>query len=111
MFARCEGSSNCVIFLIDADGSEVGELTDVDDVGSATDPDLSNDGERVIFAVRNGLRLLDIDSGNVEDHSDGRGDTNPAWSPDDSQIAFSGDGTATRGRRTRTASSASTAWR
>jgi len=90
VFARCVGNTDCVLFLINADGTEVGPLTDVDEVGSATDPRFSTDGKRVIFTVRDGLRILNIASGVVTVHSPTRGDTNGSWSPDDSMVTFSG---------------------
>ncbi|MCI0346131.1 MAG: hypothetical protein L0221_11920, partial [Chloroflexi bacterium] len=90
VFARCIPDGDCVLFMIDADGTEIGRLTSPGEVGSATDPGFAHDGNRVAFSTPDGLRILDIDSGEITDHSSGSEDANADWSPDDSRLTFSG---------------------
>jgi Tol biopolymer transport system component len=88
VFARCSPDEGCVLVMINADGSDEEELTDVDEDGSATDPGFANDGVQVVFSTEGGLRILNVDTGQVSDHSTGPTDANGAWSPDDSMLAF-----------------------
>ncbi len=89
-FARCPpDGSECTIYIRVADGSEnARRLTSADD-GSAFDPSLSHDGTRILYSV-NGLRILDVESGDSVRHSNVADDSDGTWSSDDTQIIYAG---------------------
>ncbi len=86
-FARCTGN-DCVIVILDPSaGTAPEDLTSLDD-GSAIDPAMTHDGQRVAYAVRDGLRIIDVGSREWTQHSTGRDDISPSWSTDDSNLTF-----------------------
>lgn len=88
-FARCPADGgNCLLFIRDADRSEPARRL-TGSGSSAFDPSLSRDGTRVLYSV-SGLRILDIESGDIVRHSNGADDSDGAWSPDDSRIVYAG---------------------
>ena len=95
------------LFLIDADGSHLRQLT-TNDVGGDYDPAWSPDGRTIVFGRNSGGRSdiwqVDVSSEQVSQLTFyGRGDsgpTGPEFSPDGSRIAFTNgrpDAVATRG--------------
>ena len=79
---------------MDADGTNVQQLTDNDDWDE--DPAWSPDGKRIAFhSDRDGnyeIFVMDADGTNVQQLTDNDGwDGDPAWSPDGKRIAFSSD--------------------
>jgi Tol biopolymer transport system component len=101
VFESCKSASSmgngmdCGISIMNADGSDMRQLTDLD---GDTSPSLSPDGTRVTF-------VSDKRDGNYEIyliHTDGSGlarlttnpglDLQPSWSPDGSQIMYSSAG-------------------
>lgn len=87
LFARCKSATVCALFAINpADGTETGPLTKAG--GFAVDPAISNDGKRVVYTTKVGLRIRPIDGGAIVTHSTGTNDLNPYWSPDDSKLVF-----------------------
>lgn len=90
---RVDGISQ--IFKMNADGSDVQQITDtgIED----TYPEISPDGQRIVFVRRdmesgsldNEIWVMDIDGSNQERLTDNPvSDIRPAWSPDGTQIVF-----------------------
>ena len=88
-FARCPpDGANCTIYVRPADSSE--NARRLTSTGSdAFDPSLSRDGTRILYSV-SGLRIIDIESGDIVRHSNGADDSDGAWSSDDTQIVYAG---------------------
>jgi Tol biopolymer transport system component len=81
------------VFVMDADGSNVDQLTD--SAGEDWHPDWSPDGSQILFtSKRNGtwdVFVMDADGSNVSQLTPTNEDEwRPTWSPDGSQIAFAG---------------------
>ena len=81
------------IYVINADGSGVVQLTDND--SDERDPEWSPDGNRIMFVSDrdNDVEMYDIyvmnaDGSGVEQLTDGCSNRSPAWSPDGDRIAF-----------------------
>ncbi len=82
------------IYLMDADGSNIVQLTD--GPGVHRDPAWSPDGERIAFASETGLEVdiyvMDADGSNVVRLTEHPArDHEPTWSPDGAHIAFTSD--------------------
>jgi len=85
------GGTQCGLFLMDADGSGLRQLTNVD---GDSEPSLSPDGTRVAFdsSKRDGdyeIYLIHTDgSGLVRLTTHPGNDLHPGWSPDGNQISY-----------------------
>jgi Tol biopolymer transport system component len=86
------------LFVMNADGSDVEQLTSSDRVDNAALPAWSPDGTRIAIVVSNyqdgsDIFSIDIESRALEDITEnpGQHDTAPAWSPDGTRIAFQSD--------------------
>lgn len=91
VFARCPSDgSDCSIYLRPADLSAKARRIISATSVSALDPAISPDGKRIAYVVEPGLRIFTISTGAFVRHSNGSGDTNPAWSPDGTQLTFAG---------------------
>jgi Tol biopolymer transport system component len=95
-------NANYDIYVMDADGRNVRRLTSA--MSDEEDPAWSPDGSRIAFVRGNDLTLggvayitscsseiyvMDADGGKEINLTQGQGGTDPAWSPDGKQIAFS----------------------
>ena len=97
VFVTCQShnslgmGSQCGISIMDADGSHLRQLTNLDD---DILPSLSPDGMRVAFRSRrrdgnDEIYVINSDGSNLARLTDNPGEnTAPTWSPDGSQIAF-----------------------
>jgi hypothetical protein len=82
------------IFIMDADGSNIHQLTSNEDIDEF--PDWSPDGDQIAFVSdRYGdpeIFVMNTDGTNLRQLTSNNGQSiYPAWSPDGSQIAFSSD--------------------
>ena len=88
------GDSSADIFVVNADGSDLRNLTNNDfDEGFAA---WSQDGTQIVYVTRandqDDIRIMDADGGNIRQLTDdAASDTFPAWSPNGEQIAFQSD--------------------
>jgi TolB protein len=91
-FASVRNNALADIYVMNADGSELRQLTD--DAASDTQPAWSPDGARLVFvsdrAGDNDLYLMNADGTEPTPLSSvvGISEIDPAWSPDGSQIVF-----------------------
>jgi len=84
------------IYLINADGTGLIQLTDTSGDEQNADPAWSRDGQRLAFARGNwggthanwNIYTMNADGSNVVQLTTGGGDTEPAWGPDDRAIVF-----------------------
>ena len=82
------------IFVMDADGSNPRQLTDLG--GTNWDPAWSPDGATLVFSHLDDiwhLYLVNADGSNLRELADAGDGWKPAWSPDGSRIAFASDRT------------------
>lgn len=90
-FTRCApGGGGCAIYLRPANASAKARLIIGATSGAARDPSISHDGTKIAYSVSTGLRVVTISTRKYVDRPKGAGDTNPDWSPNDSQLVFSG---------------------
>jgi len=96
VFARCNGSTDCVLVVVDpSDPGNERVLTNPAN-GSATDPAFSPNGTKVVFSLKDdakkqyGLRVLDMVTLNVEPQSTGKLDSGGFFSPDGKDLVFAG---------------------
>lgn len=88
------GSNSADIFIVNADGSDLRNLTDNDfDEGFAS---WSQDGTQIVYISRENdqddLQIMNADGSNVRRLTDDSAtDSFPAWSPNGMQIAFQSD--------------------
>jgi TolB protein len=87
------------VFVMDADGDDVQQLTPERDGRSSGQPTWSPDGRQIAYVHGpsvdsgvpsrfGGLFLMSADGSEVRRLTQGRADTDPAWSPDGREIAF-----------------------
>jgi Ca2+-binding RTX toxin-like protein len=76
------------LWMVREDGVALRQLRPGDD---ASDPDLSGDGRRVVYAAADGIHLLTVEPVFQDSGSLTRG-TDPEFSPDGTRIAFVRDG-------------------
>lgn len=86
-----DDTSDTDIYVMRIDGSETRRLTDHPD--SDWDPDLSPDGQKVVFVSnrdgKSDIYLVNVDGTDLTRLTeDADNDTNPAWSPGGQQIVF-----------------------
>jgi Tol biopolymer transport system component len=95
VFSRVEGNDGT--YIINADGSEERQLTEI----VALEPAWSPDGTRIAFGSDHGgfrgIYIIDADGSNIQRLSDTRlGENCPDWSPDGTKLVFAswrdGDG-------------------
>ena len=90
-FTRCPSDgSDCSIYIRPADLSAKAERVIGATNANASDPAISPDGKKIMYRVQPGLRIVTIASRTFVRHSNGSGDTNPAWSPNGKQVVFAG---------------------
>ncbi len=100
VFVSCKSQDSvgmgtqCGIYIMDADGSNMRQLTDLDDDIA---PALSPDGTQVVFTSlqRDGnheIYVINTDGSGLTRLTTNKGeDISPSWSPDGSQIAYMSD--------------------
>lgn len=84
-----EGGANYDIFVMNADGTGVANLTggpaDIESGASQLNPHWSPDGQSIVFDGDDGLYVIDADGSNLRRLADGQ---QGAWSPDGERLAF-----------------------
>jgi Tol biopolymer transport system component len=94
VFARRLHGQQQSVWIVDATGQNLHALTD-GLVHWDADPDWSNGGPRIVFRRDFDIWTINADGSNLQPVvQDAATDEAPAWSPNDSQILFRGDGTA-----------------
>lgn len=104
VFAAKDDNRNSQIFTMNADGSDVKQLTHFPPDGEAYSPSWSPDGKQIMFSSAKGgistgpaLWVMDADGGNQRflHHSDPGNEhsfpiigNHPRWSPDGTKVAF-----------------------
>jgi Tol biopolymer transport system component len=88
---QSDRDGNLEIYSMDSDGTNVTRLTN--DPAIDVVPSLSHDGSKIAFVSSRGgqgsnIYLMNMDGSDVEQLTFGYLDENPAWSPDDQQIAY-----------------------
>ncbi len=79
------------LYLIDPDGSNLTQLTDMDP--DPFFPTWSPDGSRIVFAAEGDIYVVNPDGSDLTNLTSGPSEDNyPVWSPDGSRIAFSSCG-------------------
>jgi len=89
VFSRCQSNTVCELFRIDpATGKEKGPLTTAG--GYAADAAISNDGTRVAYTTKTGIRIMNLATGALDPtfFSKGPAELGPFWSPDDQNIVW-----------------------
>jgi len=84
-----DGSNTSSIYIMDADGSNLTRLTDIESNDKL--PTWSPDGSRIAFHKRGDLGVINVDGSNLVRVVTGREDMSldiPCWSPDSRRIAF-----------------------
>lgn len=87
------------VFVMDADGDDVQQLTPERDGRSSGQPAWSPDGRQIAYVHGpsvdsgvpsrfGGLFVMNADGSEVRRLTEGHADTDPSWSPDGSEIAF-----------------------
>jgi hypothetical protein len=90
VYSRCTTRTECVLFMMNANGSDVGPLTSLQEDGSASDPAFSFDGTKILFTLPGGISVLIVESGEIIAQTSTEGDISPAWAPDGNAILFAG---------------------
>ncbi len=89
VFSRCQSNTVCELFRIDpATHKEKGPLTTAG--GYAADSAISNDGKRVAYTTKTGIRIRNLATGALDPNffSMGPAELGPFWSPDDKTIVW-----------------------
>jgi len=82
------------IFVMNADGTDVRQLTDDDDEAYSVAPEWSPDGSRILFsraashAENTGIFEMNPDGSNVRQLTSRYLGSEPTWSPDGTRVAF-----------------------
>lgn len=88
----CGGGSNYDVYVMNADGSDVQNLTtspsDVQECFSQTAPRWSPDGRMIAYEGDDGLYVMNADGSGQRKLVDGGGMSGFAWSPDGSDFAY-----------------------
>jgi dipeptidyl aminopeptidase/acylaminoacyl peptidase len=82
------------VWSMNPDGTGKTELLGTDSVDSETNPAVSPDGARIAYVyANNDIHVMNADGGGVKRiTTDGNDNQDPAWSPDNKRIVFSGRG-------------------
>lgn len=97
VFAREEpdpdgGPARSGIYIVNADGTGLTQLTDNPSSFGESSPTFSPDGEHIVFArFGGGIFRIDRDGSDLIRLTNRDSDSNPSYSPDGDQIAFSRD--------------------
>ena len=84
------------IYVMDADGSNLRQLTDNDVVVSDTHPSWSPSGDRIAFSSNSDgdfdIWMIDVEDRSLTQLTDNSvSDSYPSWSPDGNRVAFASD--------------------
>ena len=77
-------SRDSSIWIMDADGKNEKQITDV----IAKNPVYSPDGQRIVFGGSIGIYVMNADGSDMKQLTNGNYDDFPTWSPNGQQIAF-----------------------